>query len=80
MHKISMLSKINNNRRIRAKNMLMSQTFFKYSDKNPRVSSFRLQFTQTGVPLQEQRIYGPCAPRRCLQLCQHPLLTYSGVP
>ena len=32
------------------------------------------------MPLQEQRIYCACAPRRSLQLCQLSLLTYSGVP
>ena len=44
------------------------------------LQSFRLQLTQTDLPLQGQRIYGPCAPQRSLQLCQLPLLTYSGVP
>ena len=34
----------------------------------------------TDVTLQEQRIYCPCASQRSLQLCQLPLLTYSGAP
>ena len=41
--------------------------------------SFRLQLAQTDVSLQEQRIYGVCAPRGCLQLCQLPSPTYLGV-
>ena len=40
---------------------------------------FRLQLAQTDVPLYEQRIYDACVPRRSLQVCQLPLLTYSGV-
>ena len=31
------------------------------------------------MSLQEQRSYAGCTPRRSLQLCQLPLLTYSGV-
>ena len=42
--------------------------------------SFRLQLAEIDVPLQNQRIYGPCAPQRSLQLCQLPLLTYSRAP
>ena len=42
--------------------------------------SFRLQLAQTDVSLKEQRIYGVCIPRSCLQLCQLLSLTYLGVP
>ena len=46
----------------------------------PQWTFHTLHLAQTDVPLQEQHIYGTCAPRRSFLLCQLPLLTYSGVP
>ena len=38
------------------------------------------ELAETGVPLQEQRIYGACTSRRSSQLYQLPLMIYLGVP